>query len=308
MHDRYSEIKKKLDNNEIIILDGGIGTELQKRGLAMDGSWSGTSSIHSDILKQIHIDYINSGSQVITTNTYASSRIMLEAAGYGDRFKEINLKAINAALDARNETLNDEIVIAGSLSHRYPIADGDLMSSASVKVSQSRLKEAADEMVEILSYNGCDLILLEMMYRPDRMSTIFDAAKKSNKPIWAGFSSRISDDGEILSLTDEVDVPFKDIVQIIKDYKLDAVGIMHTSVDIISESVSIIREIFDGPIMAYPNSGGWLSPNWTFDTVIETTDFQKKAQEWINQGVQIVGGCCGISTEHIKAISRGLKK
>ena len=103
-------------------------------------------------------------------------------------------------------------------------------------------------------------------------------------------------------------MPFKDIVQIIKDYKLDAVGIMHTSVDIISESVSIIREIFDGPIMAYPDSGGWLSPNWKFDTVIETTDFQKKAQEWINQGVQIVGGCCGISTEHIKAISRGLKK
>ena len=308
MHDRYSEIKKKLDNNEIINLDGGIGTELQKRGLVMDGSWSGTASIHSDILKQIHIDYINSGSQVITTNTYASSRIMLEAAGYGDRFKEINLKAINAALDARNETLNDEIIIAGSLSHRYPIADGDLMSCASVKVSKSRLKEATDEMVEILSYNGCDLILLEMMYRPDRTSTIFDAAKKSNKPIWAGFSSRISDDGEILSLTDEVDVPFKDIVQIIKDYKLDAVGIMHTSVDIISESVSIIREIFDGPIMAYPDSGGWLSPNWTFDTVIETKDFQKKAQEWINQGVQIVGGCCGISTEHIKAISRGLKK
>ncbi|MGY9026125.1 MAG: homocysteine S-methyltransferase family protein, partial [Candidatus Pelagibacterales bacterium] len=265
---RYLKIKEKLNQNELVILDGGVGTELQKRGIEMDESWCGTASRNTEILKQIHLDYINAGAQVITTNTYASSRLLLDAAGFGNDFEEINLKAISAAKAAREE-VSDDILIAGSLSHRYPIAHGDAQSNATIQFKQPILQEATDEMAELLSENGCDLILLEMMYHPDRIQTVFNSAKKTNKPVWAGFSTRRSDEGEILSLTDSVDVPFRELVKIISDYELDAVGIMHTDVNVVSDSIKIIKEIYDGTILVYPDSGGWVSPNWIFDQVIK---------------------------------------
>ena len=105
MSERYLKIVEKLKKNELIIHDGAIGTELQKRGIVMDGSWCGTASLQDNILKQVHTDYIRAGSQIITTNTYASSRIMLKSAGFEKRFEEVNLKAVNSALKARELSL-----------------------------------------------------------------------------------------------------------------------------------------------------------------------------------------------------------
>ena len=106
MSDRYLRIKEKINRNELIILDGGVGTELQKRGIEMDGSWCGSASLNTEILKQVHLDYIEAGAEIITANTYASSRLMLNSAGLGENFEEINEKAINSAKSARREVEN----------------------------------------------------------------------------------------------------------------------------------------------------------------------------------------------------------
>ena len=107
----------------------------------------------------MHIDYIKAGAEVITTNTYPSNWIMLDVVGLGSKFEEINLKAINAAIESRKECKRDDVLIAGFLSHIFPIADGDLKSNPVVVVSKSLLEESFGEMSEILSQNGCDLIL-----------------------------------------------------------------------------------------------------------------------------------------------------
>ena len=70
----------------------------------MDETWCGSASLNTQVLEQIHLDYINAGAEVITTNTYASSRLMLEAAGLADSFEEINSKAIFAAQQAKCST------------------------------------------------------------------------------------------------------------------------------------------------------------------------------------------------------------
>ena len=303
MSERYLKIIEKLKKNELIIHDGAIGTELQKRGIVMDGSWCGTASLQDNILKQVHTDYIRAGSQIITTNTYASSRIMLRSAGFEKRFEEVNLKAVNSALKAREETGYIDVIIAGSISHRYPIADGDTKSNASIQVSKLELQEATEEMALLLTNNGCDVILLEMMYRPERMKIIFDIVKKLNIPIWVCFSCRKSDKGEILSLTDETVVPFSEMIAISKEYNFGAWGIMHTSEDILGECIKMIKANFNGPILSYPDTGGWISPNWIFDTVIEPEKFKEKANGWFALGAQIIGGCCGTSPDHIRALA-----
>ena len=124
MDTAYEDLKKRIDRNDLIILDGGVGTELQFRGIEMDETWCGSASLNTQVLEKIHLDYIDAGAEVITTNTYASSRLMLEAAGLADSFEEINSKAILAAQEAKIKTKKNDIFIAGSLSLRLPIPDG----------------------------------------------------------------------------------------------------------------------------------------------------------------------------------------
>ena len=302
---RYSSVIDRLSNGETILLDGATGSELENRGVQMDNTWCGTASLEKEILKQIHKDYISAGSQIITTNTYASSRMLLESGGVGDRFEEINLSAINAAKNARNETGREDVLIAGSLSHQVAYEDAFETQKDKekyrLKLTPDYFKKTFDEMALFLSDNGCDLILLELMYRPDRMEIIFESAKKTNLPVWAGFSAR-KGQTQSLSLTDDYELPFKDLIKIINNYDLDAVGIMHCDFDVIEDCIKELRDAFDGPIMVYPETAVFKFPHYDLSKAVSPSDFLKEAKKWKNLGAQIIGGCCGTSVEHIKVL------
>ena len=302
---RYSSVIDRLSNGETILLDGATGSELENRGVQMDNTWCGTASLEKEILKQIHKDYISAGSQIITTNTYASSRMLLESGGVGDRFEEINLSAINAAKNARNETGREDVLIAGSLSHQVAYEDAFETQKDKekyrLKLTPGYFKKTYDEMALFLSDNGCDLILLELMYRPDRMEIIFESAKNTNLPVWAGFSAR-KGQTQSLSLTDDYELPFKDLIKIINNYDLDAVGIMHCDFDVIEDCIKELRDAFDGPIMVYPETAVFKFPHYDLSKAVSPSDFLKEAKKWKNLGAQIIGGCCGTSVEHIKVL------
>ena len=92
-------IAERLAAGGEIIIDGANGSELERRGVPMDErAWCGPSvTTHSQVLKEIHKDYIAAGAEVIITNTFASSRQMLEPAGYGDQVAAMNTKAVEIA-------------------------------------------------------------------------------------------------------------------------------------------------------------------------------------------------------------------
>jgi len=123
----YDRIISTMREGGVVLLDGATGTELERRGAEMDPhSWCGAASKdNASLLSEIHSDYIDAGSRIITANTFASSRLMLEGAGLGDRVDEINTIAVKAALEARDRhPMAPEVVVAGSLSHmsRCPAA------------------------------------------------------------------------------------------------------------------------------------------------------------------------------------------
>ena len=90
----YAALHTRLAAGEVLVLDGGTGTELQRRGVAMDpAAWCGPATLGNDqLLTQIHLDYINAGADVITANTFAAGRVMLAAAGYASQVEEIYQK------------------------------------------------------------------------------------------------------------------------------------------------------------------------------------------------------------------------
>lgn len=301
----YASIKQRLDLNRVVILDGGTGTELERRGVPMDSkAWCGPTTLdHLDLLKAVHIDYIASGADVITANTYASSPLMLDHAGVGDQFENINRAAVRTAHQARDASGRPDVAIAGSLSHLVPIIDGTDRSDPELCPSQAAIGEALNKLARLLRDEGCDLILLEMMYHPKRMHLAFEAAAATGLPVWAGFSARRSTDDRILSFTREGDIPFEEVVNILADFDIDAAGIMHTAPNAVTEALSILKQTYHGPLLAYPDSGYFKMPNWQFDAVIPPSEFHDFARHWIDTGAQIVGGCCGLSPEHIRAIA-----
>ena len=305
MNQRYKKFLEVLRSGETILLDGATGSELENRGIKMDNSWCATASLEFDILKQIHKDYINAGAKIITTNTYASNRMILEVAGVEDKFEEINLTAINAAIQAREECGRDDVLVAGSLSHQIPYEDAfrsqEEKDKYIKKLTPDYFRKSFDELAFFLADNGCDFILLELMYRPDRIDIIFDSASKVGLPVWAGFSSRNKDG--LIALTTDYEYSFKKMISNVKHHKLDAVGIMHCDIGVIEESIKELKEIYDLPIMAYPEVAVFNFPRYDMSNVIQPNDYLVEAKKWKEAGAQIIGGCCGTTVEHIKLLN-----
>ena len=306
MNQRYKKFLEVLRSGETILLDGATGSELENRGIKMDNSWCATASLEFDILKQIHKDYINAGAKIITTNTYASNRMILEVAGVEDKFEEINLAAINAAIQAREECGRDDVLVAGSLSHQIPYEDAfrsqEEKDKYIKKLTPEYFRKSFDELAFFLADNGCDFILLELMYRPDRIDIIFDSASKVGLPVWAGFSSRNKDG--LIALTTDYEYSFKKMISNVKRHKLDAVGIMLCDIGVIEESIKELREIYDLPIMAYPEVAVFDFPRYDMSNVIQPNDYLVEAKKWKDAGAQIIGGCCGTTVEHIKLLNK----
>ncbi len=225
-------------------------------------AWCGAASLkHLDLLRDIHLDYIKAGADIVTANTFASAPLMLEAAGLEDAFAEINMAAVAAAHAARAASGRTDVQVAGSLSHMLPAGGGYVASDPSQLPDPADLARNFETMANLLKDEGCDLIILEMMHHPDRMRFAFETAMNTGLPVWAGFSARQGVDGEILAFTADRNVPFTDTVAILRDYNVAAAGIMHTSPNITGAALDILREAYSGTLMAYPDSGHFTLPN-----------------------------------------------
>jgi S-methylmethionine-dependent homocysteine/selenocysteine methylase len=305
----YAKTERRLRDGNILILDGGTGTELERRGVPMNqDAWCGPATLDNvNVLEAIHQDYILAGANIITANTYASSRLMLEPAGFADRFVEINRTAVKAAHRAREASGRDDVLVAGSLSHMSPVLRGTSKTDLDRSNSKAEMTNAFGELAMLLRDEGCDLILLEMMYDPERIGLAITAAAETGLPLWVGFSARGGEDGSILSFMQHKEIPFEDILQVLKDFDVAAAGIMHTPSNVISGALDKLREVYVGPLMAYPDSGYFKMPHWQFENVIAPDEFLSFATEWVENGVQVVGGCCGLTPDHIAAL-RPLKQ
>ena len=161
MNTRYEALLSKINSGQVAILDSGTSTELERRGATMDDQvWSARVSIESfDVLVETHQAYIDAGADVITVNSYASSRLVLETAGLADEVRTINMKNIEAALLARERCGNQDVLVAGSVSHNL----GFLTASNQYnkrQVTRETHFEAFNEMFSFYEEGEVDLVLL----------------------------------------------------------------------------------------------------------------------------------------------------
>ena len=304
----YADLKKRLAAGDVIVLDGATGTELERRGAPMDpAAWCGPATLENDhILVDIHSDYIEAGSEIVTSNTYAASRLMLKDAGLADRSEEIIQRAVEAALSARKRTGANEVVVAASLSHMVPMSAGTAVIDPAKIPSPAEISDAFHALAHTAKAAGAELIMLEMMYEPARVKLAVEAALSTGLPVWFGMSGRRGKDGKVVSFHHFEDLPISAIASLIPQTGIDAAGLMHTGPELIGPALQEMKPFFDGPLMADPDSGYFEMPGWRFVDIIPPEQYGVFVRQWLASGVQMVGGCCGLGLPHIKEAAKAV--
>jgi len=180
-------LDERLAAGQVIILDGATGTELERRGVPMhDVSWSGIASLsHPETLRQIHVDYIAAGAEIVIANTFAASRYLLEAAGLAEQVPAANEAAVALAREARDRAAGArEVWIAGSISPMAPAAERGRRPDLATVAASFR------EQAEILAQAGVDLLLLEMMRDVGYARAAVDAAAATGLRSGSGSPAR----------------------------------------------------------------------------------------------------------------------
>ena len=299
-----SSLQERLARGDVIILDGGTGTELERQGMPMDDvSWCGVAMTeHADIVRKVHEDYIRAGAEVIIANTFSTAPHVLEYAGLGEQAVAINRRAVELAREARDAAAEGDVWVAGSLSPQVAQMDranrpGDAAARASFRAQAETLAEA-----------GCDVLIAEMIIDVDWSRYFVEAAVATGLPVWLGFSCRMNDarDRVLAYSTRDGEVDFDDAIDPIVALGGQVAGVMHSVSDDTGPGLEVLKRHWSGPLMAYAESGRFEHPHWRFVDIISPADYLAYTLGWVEMGVQIVGGCCGTGPEHIRALKDGL--
>ena len=289
------DLEERLKKGDVIIMDGGTGTELEKRGVPMEeNGWSASSTItQPEILRQIHEEYIRAGADIIITNTFSTSRHVLNACNLADKFELINATAARIAVEARDNTADRPIYIAGSIS---TTTFGKEQPPLAVALTNF------NNQANILADNGVDFFVLEMMRDIEYTNIAYQAAKQTGLPVWIGYSTNVDDEGKVQLTYAQGTIGLADVLKTLSVEETPLVSIMHTLIEDIQPSLSVLKENWSGPMGVYAHSGEFVMPNWQFIDIISPEAYAAEAQKWVAQGVQVIGGCCGIGPKHIRVL------
>ena len=289
---------ERLNRDDIVLIDGGTGSELQRRGVDMSpAAWSALASReHRAALRGIHADFIAAGADIVTTNTFATSRFVLDAAGCGAAFEDLNRSAVEAALEARELAADRPVAIAGSISCLPPNFDAGAYPSA------AKERRAYDELAQLLADLGVDLIALEMIQDLEHGQLAIEASLTTGLPVCLGVSARSVDAG--LACFDFPDRDFGAVVDGLIPFGPAVVNVMHTPPEDVGAALEAVGRRWHGLLGAYPELPDFAAHGEQSADRLSPEKLVELAVSWVGRGARLLGGCCGAAPEHIAALAR----
>ena len=298
----FEKLRDRLAAGETILMDGGMGSEFERRGLATPVTWSaGPMLTHPELVREIHQEYIEAGAEIIITNTFSTGRDVLAEGGLENRVAEANKSGIEAAVQARrNAGTEDSVVIAASVSTMVP------MAHAEVLVPYERALETYREQLGELAKGGPDVVVGEMLVRVSDALAVIEAAAELGLPVWVGLSL-VRDEDELYLGIDgrHGGETLQDAMDAIKHKDVASVFIMHTPADDTGPGLEIVKKNWSGTFGAYAHFPGHGGPTPRANA-LDPQQYLEYAKRWSEQGARIIGGCCGTRPDHIRALREWL--
>lgn len=278
--------------SEPIILDGATGTNLQKAGMPTGVCPEQWILEHKQVLFDLQRSYVEAGTNIVYAPTFSGNRIKLREYGIDDRIKEINTELVKLSKAA----VDGKALVAGNLTmtgeQLYPM--GKLQFETLVDI----YKEQAGYIIEA----GADLFVVEtMMSLAETRAAVIAIRELCDLPVIA--SMTYNEDGRTLYGTDPVTATV-----VLQALGADAIGVnCSTGPEQMIPIVKAMREVAEIPLLAKPNAG--LPQLVDKETVYLMTpeEFAKAGTELVAAGAHLVGGCCGTTPAHIKALADSLK-
>ena len=280
----------------IVLLDGGMGTELIAHGFSQ-GACPETWNVEKpDIVKKIHASYYDAGSDAVLTNSFGGSKIKLEAYHLGDRCYELNLAAARNATEVRSEGK----FVGGSMG---PI--GKFLKPVGT-YEEEQFESAYAEQAKGLADGGVDFLLIETQYDlMEALCALRGTREVTDKPVFVTMTFKMGPRGFFTEWGNSV-------IQSLEELEKQEVLVIGTNCTLDSKEmvdlVKIIRKNTSRPIIAQANAGKpSLSVEGEVSYKQSIEDYTRYIPEMIENGANVIGGCCGTNPEYIKRMAEMIK-
>ncbi|MBV7330432.1 homocysteine S-methyltransferase family protein [Chloroflexi bacterium TSY] len=285
-------------DKSIYLLDGGMGQELIKRGVrGNEVLWSANALFSSPtVVQETHEAYIEAGADIITTNTYCTTRARFDRLNLDDRFVELNQLAGQLAQQAREERDRPDVLIAGSLPPYYGTYRPELVRSF------AELVPIYQEQAEVLA-PYVDLFLCETMSTAEEARAAATAAIMTGKPVWVAWT--LQDDGSDKLRSGET---LLEAVQALNELSIEAFLVNCCAPESITASMPQLVTLSSQPVGGYANGFVAIPDDWLIEDSVDElgsrTDlgpesYAEHVARWLSAGARIVGGCCEVGPTHI---------
>jgi S-methylmethionine-dependent homocysteine/selenocysteine methylase len=158
------------------------------------------------------------------------------------------------------------------------------------------------ELANLLADSGVDLIALEMMEDSDHARRAMEAALETGLPVWLGVSCRRRAGGLGLTSFDYPHIDFSRPLDALIPMGPAVVNIMHSEISAVGPAMEMVRQRWSGPIGAYPEVGDFTANGSNADPQPTPEHLVRHAQTWVSCGARLIGGCCGTTPAHIRAL------
>jgi 5-methyltetrahydrofolate--homocysteine methyltransferase len=289
-----SKLIKALQEGRVLIADGANGTMLQKLGLPPGVAPERWNLENPDGVRTLHKLYADAGSDMVLTNTFGGTAVRLKRENLQDQVVEIN----RAAATLAREAVGDNVIVLGDIG-----PTGELMAPLGT-LEYEQAVQAFAQQAEALAQGGVDAFLIETMSDLEELRAAVEGVKRvSDLPVMASMS---------------FDTKGRTMMGVKPDKAAKALAAM--GVDIIGancgrtltetlEAVKKMREVLpNAQLLAKPNAG--LPHTTAGELVYDVTPqvMAEYAQRFVDEtGVTVIGGCCGSTPDHIRAIADSLK-
>lgn len=305
MTEPYQRLQERIGKREIVILDGGIGSEMLRRGVTWEGH---KVESEPEAIRAIHADYIRAGADVISTNTFQLARRSflnhsadlehLRRIGAPDletRAPVLIREGVERALEAREQAGRPEVCVAGAMTTLDWCFRPDRVPGLEDMRAEYR------ETIRAFTGAGVDLMLFETFNSSREARTALEAAREVSIPAWVGFVCDWK--GKLLNgeTVDEVRAGLAGI-------EPDVLLFNCAPVPDITLALHELSRQYGKPTGAYAHVGRFDPPDWMFTDEYPPEKYLVAARQWAAMGAQALGGCCGTTPMHVEALKRGLPR